>query len=208
LGILLAGSCYAASGVSLGLFFGPMLLVTFLVPPLVMGEDSNLGRLIVCLSLSAGICAVWIAVANIPAQQAFRSAAVAGAYVLALAGVASLLQWLRLGKIFSAGATVLLGALWLTWPVWLCAWLTGPHAQATVERLTAAHPLMAMNAVFFSRFNFWDRFPLAYQQLTILNQDLLYSLPPSVAPMVKIHGGIGAVGLSLKAVARSVAGNR
>ncbi len=71
-----------------------------------------------------------------------------------------------------------------------------------------AHPLMAINGVVFDRFNFWDRYTIAYQQLTTLNQDVLYTLPKSVFWMAMFHGTMGLGILRAKNKPESLNDNR
>lgn len=197
LALAAAISCYFAGGVSLGLFFGPVLLITFLAPPLVMSQETAAGRLVVCAALILATIGVWSLTANLSLFDLARCGLVLAAYVIALAGAAALLERFGIDPVFAAAAIVLIGIAWLTWPIWLVPWLTGPNAQAIVQRLTLAHPLMAINGVLFERFNFWDRFTITYQQLTTLNQDIFYTLPKSVAWMVLSHLGVVATGAGI-----------
>ena len=136
LALAIVVSCYFASGVSLGLFFGPMLLITFLASPLAMGEETCRGRLIICAVLAAGVWLVWLVTADLSFVDAAR-----------------------------------------------CG-------------------LVAMNTILVTQPKFWDRYTLAYQQLTTLNQDILYTLPRTVVWMVGWHFAIGGAGFSLSRCAR------
>ena len=191
LGLGIAISCYIASGVSLGLFFGPVLLITFAASPLALRGAPN-KRLLTCVALTFGIWIFWLLAAHLSAMNLLRCGLVLFSYITALAGGAALIERLRIGPVFASAIMVLLGTAWLTWPVWLCTWLDGPHAEAVVHGLTAIHPLMAINGVLFERFNFWDRYTIAYQQLTSLNQDIFYALPRTIMWMVLVHLSIGA----------------
>lgn len=191
----MALSCFFAAGVSLGLFFGPMLLIGFLAPPLAMSEETVARRLLVCAGLCSGVVLIWGVTANLAIFDFVRCSALLAAYVLALAGSAALLDRVGMGKVFAAALVALIAFAWLAWPVWLVPWLTGQSAQAIVQGLTVAHPLMALNGVLFDRFNIWDRYTLSYQHLTTLNQDIFYSLPQSIAAMVASHAGVGIAGI-------------
>lgn len=185
-------SCYAVSGVSLGLFFGPVLLLTFVTPPLALRGTTRLDCFLTCVALALGTAVFWLAIAHLSVLNLLRCGVVLFSYVMGLAGAASLLMRLRIGPVFASAAVVWVGILWLTWPVWLCPWLDGPHAESIVGGLTVAHPLMAMNSVLFERFNFWDRYTITYQHLTSLNQDIYYSLPKTILWMVLSHLAVGA----------------
>ncbi|HZL37155.1 MAG TPA: hypothetical protein VFC78_17680 [Tepidisphaeraceae bacterium] len=199
--LAVAIACYLSSGVSLGLFFGPILLLAFLAPPLAMAEPTLAGRLVASIAMALPIWLVWIILGGVGAFADLRVGLVLISFVLALAGCASLLDHLGLGTTFAAALTALLAIAWLTWPVWLSPWLTGPAAQRLVGWLAFAHPLLSLNGVLFKQFNFWDRYTIAYQQLTTLNQDMLYALPRSVFWTFAIHCGFG--GLMLMSAQRS-----
>src|SRR5687768_943327 len=89
--------CYRAAGPTLGLFFGPILLATFLVPPLVLAhDDSPLDAALALAGVVLGVMPVWfyVALANYPPDQPHATAAdvlpcllVLAAYALALAGI-------------------------------------------------------------------------------------------------------------------------
>ncbi|HWE03137.1 MAG TPA: hypothetical protein VG326_12075 [Tepidisphaeraceae bacterium] len=193
---LVGWACYAVSGVSLGLFFGPILLVTFLVPSLALADEDPIARLVACGAVTLGIAAVWLISANLSLFDLLRCVGVFGAYVFALGGCAVLLSRVKIGSTYAAAIVVVAGFAWLTWPVWLSPWLYGSHAETIVHWLSAAHPLMAINGVLFERFNFWDRYTLSYQQLTTLNQDVFYTLPKTVIWMILVHGAFAAAGLA------------
>src|SRR5947209_5890025 len=91
-----ACACYSASGVSLGLFFGPMLLLAFLTPPLVAGENSMRGRLMICAAVALGTWCIWLFAASLGAIDLFRCGLVLGAFVLSMAGAVSLFECLLL----------------------------------------------------------------------------------------------------------------
>lgn len=187
-GFLTAFSCFQAAGVSLGLFFGPVIILTALVPFFASGRVSDaLGNVV---TMTAGVALVWILEAHLSVWDLCRCTVTLGAYLGALAGIVRLLQAVGMDPVFSSAAVAIGASAWLLWPIWLCPWLDGPHAEATVRILTSCHPMLALNGTLFSRFNFWDRFPLAYQQLTTLNQDILYSLPKSIAGALLLHFGI------------------
>lgn len=189
-GVGTAAICYRFAGSSLGLFFGPVLILSFAAPALVLAEDAIGSRLIAGAALAVGAWIVWIVMGRVRFVDAYRCAAVLLAYVLALGGVATLLEHVRLSKVFASAITMLLGAAWLTWPVWLSPWFTTPGIDQCVPWLVVTHPLLTINGVLFPLFSFWDRYTLAYQQLTTLNQDVLYSLPRTIAWSLAVHAGV------------------
>jgi hypothetical protein len=200
--LLIGWACYAVSGVSLGLFFGPILLITFVAPGLALSENERIPRLLTCVALTLGIAVVWLLVGDLSAAlvgdlsaaNALRCCGVLAAYIFALAGFAAILVRFKIDSVYAVTITVAIGFAWLTWPVWLSPWLYGSHAEQIAHWLATAHPLMAINAVLFERFNFWDRYTMSYQQLTTLNQDVFYTLPKGVAAMIVLHAGVGSIG--------------
>lgn len=181
--------CWWAAGNGLGLFMGGILLLTLYVPGLSLSGDSGV-RWMAPFAASAGVGLVWLC-ATAPADVTFgewlRCCVVLGAYAWCLTGVAALLSDARIPAALSAGMTLMLGLLWLTWPVWLSPWLT----QALANFLVPANPLLAINGV-LRHFGTWDHGLLAYSSLTVLNQDIAYHLPRSIWPAVLLHLGLGA----------------
>jgi len=204
-----AVACYRAAGVSLGLFFGPLLLAPFLAPSLALAGPTLIRRIVVCAALLAGTQLIWMATANLSAFDALRCGGVYGVLVLALAGSATLLVRVGAEQTFAATITAVGGFAWLTWPVWLCPWLNGPHSEQVAAWLSFAHPMLAMNGILYDRFNAWDRYTIAYQQLTTLNQDVLYALPRRIFWCMAVHGAVAAAGflpLSRKGFQRIISG--
>ncbi|MDB5292741.1 MAG: hypothetical protein JWL69_3982 [Phycisphaerales bacterium] len=194
LGMGVALAFYGASGASLGLFFGPMLLVSLVAPALALAEETVRARLVAGAGLTLGVWLVWLFTGTIGLIDALRCGLILAAWVLALAGFASLLRAAGLHAAFASTFTALLALAWLTWPVWLSHWLTG---QSAPTWLTAPHPLLSLNGVLLDRFNAWDRRDLAYRELTVLNQDILYTMPASIWPMVAVHVALGMIGFTL-----------
>jgi hypothetical protein len=189
--------CRLVAGVSLGLFFGGVAFATLLVPPLTAGETSIGKRILISALVAIGTAAVWLTALGERltfAQWLVCSVALL-AYSAALAGVCALLLALRFHPAIAAATVTVLGLLWLTWPVWLSPVLRGPNGDAMVAWLVPAHPLAAINAVLV-HFDTWDRYPLAYSRLTILNQDVFYTLPRGIAWTVIAHGLLSAATFS------------
>jgi len=189
-----AAWCWWATGPELGLFLGAPLLATLYLPPLVLAEEGR-GRWLAVLSSASGATLVWAIAAmsaDVTAWEWLRCGVVLAAYVWALGGTASLLALARFPPPLASGVPTILGLLWLTWPVWLSHWLT----QGLVTWLVPAHPLMAINSV-LKHLGTWDRAPLAYRALTVLNQDVPYRLPRGILWAVSLHLLIGAPGMAL-----------
>lgn len=189
-----AGWCWWAAGPGLGLFLVPPLLATLYVPPLVLAEQ-RADRWLVVLSSAAGTAIVWavaLTTADVTVWEWLRCCIVLAAYVCALGGFASLLETIRFPLTLAYAIPTVVGLLWLTWTVWLSHALT----QGLVTWLVPAHPLMAINSV-LKHLGTWDRAPLAYRALTVLNQDVPYQLPRHVGWAVSLHLLIGAPGIAL-----------
>jgi hypothetical protein len=198
--------CYRATGPTLGLFFGPILLATFLVPPLVLAhEESPLSQALAVAGVALGVLPVWLyaALLNDPDGQphatpadVLRCLPVLAAYALALAGIAAALSRVpRTPAALASFVTMLLGIAWLTWPVWLSAWL--PGKDAFVAWLGPLNPLLAVNAA-LKHMGLWDEQRLAYR-LTALVRDVTYAPPAGVRWSVLFHASLGA-GMFLIAV--------
>ena len=69
--------------------------------------------------------------------------------------------------------------------------LAGAFGETLVDWLVPAHPLFAINAV-LDHFDTWDRYPLAYSRLTVLNQDVFYRMPAGVLWTTLAHGVVAA----------------
>lgn len=176
-------------GANLGLFLAALLLITLCTPPLALSVPirrawAPTASIIVGASI---IWAIAASAADVLATEWLRCCLVLAAYVIALAGLSLLLRSIGFAAPLTSAVTVLLGLLWLTWPVWLSPWLTGPLAGWLIP----AHPGFAINAV-LKHLGTWDHASIAYSTLTVLDQDVPYRLPSSVAPSVLIHALIGA----------------
>jgi hypothetical protein len=193
LALLATALCRAAGNVTLGLFFGPVAFTTLIVPPLVCAESSQVRRLLVAGAATAGVSLVWLGAIGerlTLAQWSACSVALLG-YAVALAGVCSLLLAIRFNAVLAAALVTTLGLLWLTWPVWLSHALTGPHGDTLVAWLVPAHPFFGINSTLI-HFDTWDRHPLAYTRLTVLNQDVFYQLPKGTLRTTAWHLIVGA----------------
>ena len=180
--------CRATVGPTLGLFLGSLLLATLIAPSLTLAEEGR-GFWIAMISVIIGTGIIWLtalSAADVTGLEWLECCLVLAAYAFALAGIASLLAAARVPRPPAAGLTILLGLLWLSWPVWLSPWLT----QGMADWLVPANPIFAINSV-LKHLGTWDRAPLAYRVLTVLNQDVPYGLPSTIIPSCVAHAIIG-----------------
>ena len=199
LGILAAAMCYVSAGPTLGVFLGPLVFVTILVPPLAMAEEVSVNRLIALTALLLPFCLMWILVrtrAEVLAGECLASSVVLVAYAVALLGLSVGLRMLRLPALASAALSVTAGLVWLTWPIWASRTWHGGDSEASVGRVVACHPLFAINAQVTQSLGNWTEQSLAYH-LTDLAQNVSFSFPQSIWPCVLLHGLIGALLTSL-----------
>lgn len=199
LSIAAAAWCRYTTGPNLGHYLGGLLLATLIAPPLSVSEKP-IRAWVPALGIVLGIALVWAAslhAVDVSGWEWLRCCTVLAAYVLALAGLASLLHSLRIPIAPAAAIPILLGLLWLTWPVWLSPWLTQPMA----DWLVPANPLFAINAT-LRHLGTWDRAPLAYRALTSLNQDVPYRLPGSIALACILHAIVALATMFLAAKSR------
>lgn len=196
LGLAAGFLCRHAAGVSLGLFFGGIAFSTLLVPPLAAGESTPPRRAIVAILIGLGVSIVWLwALGDVLTLRQWLACVVALlAYSLALGGVCACVNSLGVNAIIASASITLLGLLWLTWPVWLSSVLTTATGELLIGWLVPAHPLFAINAV-LQHFDSWDRYPLAYSRLTVLNQDVFYAMPAGVLWTSAVHALIGVLAL-------------
>jgi hypothetical protein len=195
--LLATAWCAWAAGTGLALFFGAILLTAFYVPALTLAEPPQI-RWIPPIASTLGIAICWTAslhAVDVSATELLRCVLVCLSYTFAIAGFASLLSQLRLAPAPAAFFVTLTVLLWLTWPVWLSHALN----QTRVNILSPAHPLLALNGV-LRHLGAWDRATLAYQRLTVLNQDIPYTLPRSIFPTVALHTLIAAACFSPSAL--------
>jgi hypothetical protein len=187
---LLAGiSTRAAAGSGLGLLLGAVLLATLYVPMLTVAEESHRSAVpfFVCTLCTAAVWLVCCIGDALSLWQWLECDLVLLVYLGALAGLTCLLAAV-LPPAFATGLVTLVGFAWLTWPIWFSPWLT----QAETRWLVPAHPLMALNSV-VKHLGTWDRAPIAYRQLTTLNEDVSYRLPSTIFPMLGIHSILAIV---------------
>jgi hypothetical protein len=161
-------------------------------------EESPLAQALAVAGVVLGVLPVWLyaAVSAYPPGQPFATAGdalrcllVLATYALALAGMAAALSRVpRMPAALASFITMLVGTAWLTWPVWLSAWL--PGKDDFVAWLGPLNPLLAVNAA-LKHLGLWDEQRLAYR-LTALVRDVTYAPPPGVRWSVLFHASLGA----------------
>jgi hypothetical protein len=188
LSLVLTFGCYLAAGPSFGLYLGGLTLAMVLAPPLVMAYRPRIEQLIAAASLVDGVGVVWLVAmfrSDLTFAQWLSAYVLLAACTLAVTGLAALLLRL-LGRPEPATALIVLFAmLWLTWPIWLSAWIDHPVVVRAIGWLAPVHPLLAMNGLLL-HLGVWGEWPMMYK-LTSLGQDVPYSLPSSVAISAAFH---------------------
>ncbi len=188
------GACYASAGASLGLFLGALIVVTLLVPPLTVAEGSTANRLIVLAAVVGPTCLFWLPAiihGDVRFGEWFASSLVMIAYAAALVGLSAALRLATRSAIVSAALSVIVGLVWLTWPIWASRMWNGGASEAAVARGVVCHPALAINGQVSRGLGNWTEQPIAYH-LTELSQIVNFILPRTVWPCVLLHGLIGA----------------
>jgi hypothetical protein len=186
--------CYLAAGPSLGLFFGGFFVVTFLAPAASLLAQCAVRSALAVVVVAAVASAVWlIAVFQSPATiwQWMQLSAVLVAYAMSLGGIARAASRTRVPKITASALSIVIGFLWLTWPIWLAPQLAKSNSTQLANLLVAVHPPLVANGV-LSAEEPWTEKPLAYR-LTNLNQDIAISLPRTAWACFGFHGTIAGV---------------
>jgi hypothetical protein len=194
-GSVSAAACYHAAGASLGLFIGALFVLTVLVPPVTVAAERWPGWLTAAVTSVLPLVIGWGVASRrseTTAGEWAASSAVLLAYAVALAGVSVALAVTPLRRVGAAAAVALTGLTWLTWPIWLSQAWEGEGSAATIARLAAVHPGLAVSLPHLGQ---WVEQSVAYQ-LTGLNQDVPFAPPATVTACVVSHGLIG-VGLVL-----------
>ncbi|MGB7159379.1 MAG: hypothetical protein WBD40_15030 [Tepidisphaeraceae bacterium] len=185
-------ACYLAAGTGLMLYLGGIALAMLLTPPLVLAYRDSLERLLVAASIVDGVGLVWF-VAMLRSETMF--AQWLGAYILAagcvfaMTGLALGLSRLLRNDVLASALCVVIALAWLTWPVWLSAWVDRPGVERLIAWLVPVHPLLAANGL-LSHLGVWGEQRLMYQ-LTSLGQDVPYQFPATVVPATLAHALVG-----------------
>jgi hypothetical protein len=194
---LSTSGCYLAAGDGLGLYLGGIALGMLLTPPLALAYDTRLNRILAAASIADGVGVIWLIAmlrSDVTFGQWLAAYVLLAACVIGVAGIASALARYVVRDLFASAVTVAFALAWLTWPIWLSAWVDYARVARVMEWLIPGQPLLAMNGL-LSSLGVWGESPLMYQ-LTSLGQDVPYSLP-SVAPCAIAHFLLGGALLLL-----------
>ena len=199
---LLTAGCYVAAGSSLGLYLGGLAMAMALTPPLVVAHRAPIERVLAVGSLIDGVAVVWLVAifrSNVTFGQWLAAyVLVAGCTVGAAGLTLALSRWI--GDLFASALSIVIVLAWLTWPIWLSAWVDRVAVVRVVHALVPVHPLLAMNGLLVD-LGVWGEGPLMYQ-LTSLGQDVPYSLPSSIAMCAGAHLLLGGALLLLSAAGK------
>ena len=182
-------ACYLVVGANSATFFGAVVIVALLTPPLVLAYDDRARQAVVatCVADGAGLALLpTVADPYVTLLDWVRAYLLLCAFAAALWGVAALLTRLRITPVLASALTVVLALAWLAWPVWLSPWLAG--RERLVGWLVAAHPLFGLDGALRHLGPPWTEHHLMYTRLSVLNQDVTYSLPAGVARATVFHG--------------------
>ena len=157
-----------------------------------MAYRSSIEQLIAAASLVDGVAVVWLVAmfrSEVTFAQWLSAYVLLAACTIAVTGLAGMLVRLIGRHEIAAACVVLLAMCWLTWPIWLSAWIDHPAVVRAINGLVAVHPLLAINGLLV-HLGVWGEWPMMYK-LTSLGQDVPYSLPASVAASATFHFLLG-----------------
>jgi hypothetical protein len=182
---------YVLTGTTLGLFFGGVLLVTIVLPPMILLRRGWLQQALIAAAVNDSVGLVWLAsvlTPHVSLMQWLMCYLTLASYSFALWALTRALASLRIPPVPAAAGAILAAVLWLGWPLWLARL----GADRMVGWLTAPHPLLTINGV-LSHLGIWSERPIAYGHLVNLGQDVAYRLPDGIGTAVFVHliaGGI------------------
>jgi hypothetical protein len=195
LGLLAGVISWGILGWSLGTFFAGFILAATLIPSISLIEARFLPRLFQSCAAVDGIVLIWFFAATTNAVSIIQWICLAGlliAWMVALFGVASVLERAIRSPIPAAAITTSLALLWLAWPIWF-------HQE--YKFLVQIHPLLALNGI-VPHLGLWQEQPIAYRWLMTLGQDVSYGLPRSILPSAAVHAVLGALFLFIAGLKR------
>lgn len=196
LSVVAAVTLACVCGGTVGVFIGSVLVVTLLVPPTILASSHLPHRLLALLLSVIPLGVVWLITAGQTKTSLGEwgsSTTVLVSYAVALAGLAVVIRAARLSVTVSAAMTVVLGLVWLTWPIWLSRAWDGEASAIWVNRLVTVHPVLAVS---LSHLGQWPEQTVAYH-LTELNQSVPYAPPRTVWVCVAVYliFGVAVIGL-------------
>lgn len=169
---------YLVAGSTLGLFFGGVVVVTLVLPPMVLQRHRWVDQALIASAVNDSVGVVWllcVLTPQITLTQWLMCYVMLAAYSFALWGLVNLLRGLRMPAVPAAAATILVAMLWLSWPIWM----SRLGADRAVGWLAPANPLFTLNGV-LSHLGIWSERPIAYNHLMNLGQDVAYRLPDGI----------------------------
>ncbi len=196
---------YAATGPTLGLFFGGLVVVTLLLPPMVLCERALARQGLIASAVNDAVGLVWLVAvgwSQTTFSQWLGCYLMLAAYSFALWGLVRCLRAVRFPAVPAAAITIVVSMLWLTWPVWLARALD----DRAVAWLTPAHPPLAINGV-VTHLGVWSEQAIAYRELMNLGQDVSYQLPDSILAGVFAHVIAGGVLMGVASLRAEVDGD-
>ena len=186
LGALSSVWCHGEAGPTLGLYLGPLWLLTIAAPPLLLSRKAAFQRILMVAGLAMGTGAVWLlsnSTLGVGAYPAFICSLLTASWLYALSGFGVVLGKLKVPVAPASATTVMLGGAWLTWPVWLSRALSG-HDPVAGARLctprTGSQPCHPQSRHMES--SPLGGADLAYKFMTNLNQDVAY--PSESSPLI------------------------
>jgi hypothetical protein len=192
-GLLIGGASFWAAGDTLGFWIGCFFGVALALPALAVAD----ARLRSSAMMSSGLLLGMIALLIIlPDNRLYPFAArlplciLMIVWCLMLFGLTRLLSAIGIPVSASASFVTILGIVWLLMPVWLPAHCTA----AAVAHLAMFHPPLIANGLLESTAP-WTEMPIAYANLTQLNQDIPLALPGSAIPCIAVDAAIGVVAM-------------
>jgi hypothetical protein len=186
--VLLAAACFVV-GPTLGLFFAGIILAAMLAPFIAMiHADWSSHGMSVGVACE-GIALVWLVTVvggSVSLWQWLSCYVLLLCFTFAVAGVAWLARSLGLHANLASAFATITALAWLAAPIWMSANVS----PSIMQRMTAAHPLIAINGV-VAHLGIWTEQPMMYR-LSSLGQDVAYQFP-SAWLVAAIHAVIGLV---------------
>jgi hypothetical protein len=187
---------YLTVGATLGLYFGGIIIVTILLPPLVLMEQGFARQALIGGAITDAVAAIWLVacvISETTLLQWLRCYFILLAYAFALWGLVRALRATGLPAVVASGLGTIVAALWLSWPIWLARYLLRPGKDALVDWLIPGHPFFVLNGILSKQLGIWTEHPIAYNYLLNLGQDVPYRLPEGILAGVFVHLIAGGV---------------
>jgi|GEM_PF-2828254 len=181
LGIAFTTAAAIAAGRNLGMTIGGLFSAAVVVPMMAGGSNGIRRRIILALSLTAGVAIVWLTLIGSSAATVNEWVGITfvlAAFSVAVAGLEFFLSKLTPSRsIVGQALTVVFALAWLSWPLWgngvAAAWIVPIHP-----------PLVLNGILVFTQP--WTEQTIAYH-LTNLDQDVPIRLAATPLPCVLTH---------------------